>query len=457
MTAIVITIYHLDLIEPCDIMYIPFNVEELRALVRDEIRQLKEEGRDVQDFEEEFNRLSDNPYALIEFYNRIRNMAPIRPDYPFVEPSSFEQIRSLRDSSPRRLEVKLDRRTLHDKILGGWIGRCIGCMIGKPVEGWSKEEIARRLKKISEYPLRGYFPAQFFTENELTKRLSLTRGNISQVERDDDIDYTIMNTLILYELGLDFTTYDIGKYWLSKLPYNMVYTAERAAYRNLIMGLKPPMTAIYLNPYREWIGAQIRADAWGYVLPGNPERAAELAYKDARLSHTKNGIYGEMFVSAMISSAFVLEDPEEIVKIGLSEIPKTSRLYEAISQVIEWWHNGISWEEALDNAIRRYGTYSPVHTINNAVLVVIGLLWGEMDFTKAVTITVMGGWDTDCNGATVGSIYGVMLGYNAIPKDLKAPLNDRIKSAIAGFDKVRISDMALISEKLAIKFMKHSS
>ena len=86
--------------------------------------------------------------------------------------------------------------------------------------------------------------------------------------RDDDTDYTILGMHILEEHGFEFGPMDVAEEWLLHLPFFQVYTAERAAYRNLIHGLSPPETASYRNPYREWIGAQIRADMWGYVCSG---------------------------------------------------------------------------------------------------------------------------------------------------------------------------------------------
>ena len=59
-----------------------------------------------------------------------------------------------------------------------------------------------------------------------------------------------------------------------------------------------------MNPYREWVGAQLRADVWGWTAPSDPLRAAEMAYRDASISHVKNGIYGALFVAGAVAAAF---------------------------------------------------------------------------------------------------------------------------------------------------------
>jgi len=194
-----------------------------------------------------------------------------------------------------------------------------------------------------------------------------------------------------------------------KLHY-LVYTAERIAYRNLVNNLWPPQSATYHNPCREWIGAQIRADIWGYVSPGWPEKAAEFAFRDAAISHVKNGIYGEMFVAAILATAFVASDVEEVIRIGLSEIPRNCRLAEAVQDTVDWSKELISWEQVWNKINEKYEHYHPVHTINNAALVVMGLMFGQRDYETSIVVAVRGGWDTDCTGATAGSVCGMMLG-----------------------------------------------
>jgi ADP-ribosylglycohydrolase len=59
--------------------------------------------------------------------------------------------------------------------------------------------------------------------------------------------------------------------------------------------------------------------------------------------------------------------------------------------------------------------------INNATLIVMGLLYGNRDFEKSIVTTVLGGWDADCTGATSGSVAGMMLGANALPDKWMGP------------------------------------
>jgi ADP-ribosylglycohydrolase len=230
--------------------------------------------------------------------------------------------------------------------------------------------------------------------------------------------------------------------WLELLPFHQVYTAERVAYKNLVNDIPPPSSARTNNPFREWIGAQIRADAFGYVNAGNPERAAEFAYRDAAVSHVRNGIYGEMWSAATIAAAFVTDDVREALEIGLSEIPRNSRLAEAGRKALQWSREFPTWEACWNRARQDYGGLNWVHTINNALWVMLGLLYGEKDFGRTIAIAVRCGDDTDCNGATAGSILGAMLGADALPERWTAPFHDRVRSYVTGFDGSRVSDLA---------------
>ncbi|MEM2904271.1 MAG: ADP-ribosylglycohydrolase family protein [Candidatus Bathyarchaeia archaeon] len=431
------------------------NLAEMEAVVKGEIAQRREEGRDVSSVEREF--LESGLHSVEQLERLLKQLDALQPEasFPYDEPSTLDEIRARRPKGPRALSLSLSDEELLDRIRGGWLARCVGCILGKPVEGWTRAQIEKYLRLAEAYPLRDFFPLVSPLPEGFPPALVESRclkGRVTQMVRDDDTDYTILGLHIAETYGRGFTTKNVGEEWLTHLPYGLVYTAERVAYRNLVNGLSPPETATYRNPYREWIGAQIRADIWGYICPGMPEAAAELAFRDAALSHVKNGIYGEMLIAAIIAASFATDDLEELVCIGLSEVPAQSRLAEAIQDTVAWGRGAQRWEDVWDKVMAKYGSYHPVHTINNAAMVVLALLMGQGDYERTVTTAVMCGLDTDCNGATAGSILGVILGAKSLPERWTSPLNDRITSYVTGFYDSQISELAKRTYKAAKTF-----
>lgn len=278
------------------------------------------------------------------------------------------------------------------------------------------------------------------------------KDQITSVAADDDLAYTVIGLHALEEHGFDFTSDALGGEWVDHLP--VACTAEEVALNNLKRGILPPASGQADNPYSEWIGAQIRADIWGYVAPGQPELAATLAYRDAVISHSRNGIYGEMFFAALLAAAYVERDVRALVEIALSEIPARSRFSEAIRNTLTWCEQDADWESTWERIMAEYGHYHRVHTINNAALTVAALLHGGGDFTRTIAIAVMSGLDTDCNGATAGSAIGLILGAGGIPPHWTAPFQDLLHTYVRGFERLSISDLARRTARLAAEALQ---
>ncbi|MFF3165336.1 ADP-ribosylglycohydrolase family protein [Streptomyces sp. NPDC003273] len=344
---------------------------------------------------------------------------------------------------------------LADRVHGGWLGRIAGNMLGKPVEQgevWTRERIDRYLRRADALPLTDYLPEPADPADAAALRpewRQCVRGRIRGSCRDDDVDYAVLGLHLLETHGFGFSTEQVGDLWLLRLPYLQTFTAERAAYRNLANGLRPPLTATYDNPYQEWIGALIRADVHGWTCPGDPRRAASLARRDAVLSHTGNGVYGAMWAAALIASAFTAGDVGEALESALAVIPASSRLARTVRRVMSLHEARLSWEETLDTVSGETAGLGWIHTVPNAAVLTAGLLYGDGDFTRTVALTVRGGLDTDSNGATAGSVAGVMTGAAAIPARWTEPLRDTVRSAVFGFDGVRISALAERTVRLA--------
>lgn len=425
--------------------------------LKTEKEQLLDEGKNISCLLKDFEELSKlNLDSDVSFQEKVKALyektsrLPEVENSKYLEPSDLESIRSNRHEGPRKMDACFDDSMLYDKFLGAWLGRCSGCLLGKPIEGWDTKKLWGYLKDQGEFPLRNYIRSD--VDKSLIEKYAVNVdsgygfiNNVDCMPVDDDTNYTVIGLSILKQYGRNFSSDDVASFWLGYLPLYSTCTAERVAYRNIASLIDPPASAIYMNPYREWIGAQIRADFFGYIALGNPELAAEYAWRDASISHVKNGIYGEMWVAAMLASAGVESDIKKIINTGLSEIPKSSRLYEAVSDVIQWYDQGISYDESVALIHKRWDEHNQhhwCHTISNAQIVAVGLLWGNRDFEKSICMAVQSCFDTDCNGATVGSILGMILGAEKLPKKWISPLNDKLLTSIAGKNTVRISDMA---------------
>lgn len=380
---------------------------------------------------------------------------PRASDWAYEEPNDLDEVVAVlpAPSSAGSLPVA----AVEDRIHAGWLGRIAGCNLGKPVElgtHWTSAHLKRYLELAGAYPLLDYIPALDPMPAGFELRpdcLGCTRGNVDGSARDDDIDYSILGLHLLEQHGARLHPAHVARAWLQLLPFQQVFTAERVAYRNLVGGLAPAEAARYRNPYREWIGAQIRGDVFGWVHPGAPRAAALLAYQDASLSHTENGVYGEMWTAALVASAFTAGTARAALESSLEHVPPRSRLTEVLRDLLDQHAAGRTWDEALASIQAAYGHYNWVHTLNNAALVTAGLLWGEGDYARTVGLTVQGGWDTDSNGATAGSVAGVLLGTAGLPVRFVEPLHDRTRSALFGFDHSRISDLAARTARLALQ------
>ena len=346
------------------------------------------------------------------------------------------------------------------RIQGAWEGRISGCLLGKPVELLSvlKGRAALRsyLEKNHAWPLRDYVPPG---DDPLIALFGgkTCQGRITRSEPDDDINYTVLALLMLEERGLNLKTTDVAVAWLRYLPAGATFTAERAAYRALlqltndtaIMGLPPnfDLSACAKNEWSEWIGAQIRADLYGWVCPGRPQLAAELARRDAALSHTGEGVHGAAFIAALAAAIPSCKSVGEALDAALPEIPAAS----AAAAAVAFGRSLAGRPDAVDRLHERYVGLSPVHTVNNLALVVWAILNGEKDFSVAVGEAVAAGWDTDCNGATVGGLWG--LTGRPIPKQWTAPWQGRVAVQLAGLGELSLANLvdrtAAVAETLA--------
>lgn len=360
-----------------------------------------------------------------------------------AEPNDLNEILSLRPEGKRKLWKTFDEKRYKEKLEGALMGRFAGCTLGAIVEFWSIEAMENWASYISDvFPPVDYWSK---TKDPISKRYGIsqcsayTKTGLKEVPVDDDITYTILGLLIFEDYGSDFSIEDVGNAWLKYLPY--ACTAEDIALNNLKQGITAHMAADIQNPFSQWIGADIRADPWGYLAPGLPETAAIFAYRDAYLSHRRNGIYGAMFFAAVIAAAFDVDNIYDTFECGLSQIPKDCLLSNDIRWAVEISGSIKDYTDARKAVDERFGDMSGVHTNINACLTIFGLTIGGDDFTKVIGQTVAMGYDNDCTAATAGSIFGALYGIDTIPKHWYEDFNNTVLTYINGHPEFRIDDL----------------
>lgn len=340
---------------------------------------------------------------------------------------------------------------LHARMRGAVLGRFIGCTLGVPVENHSILDMqAMAAETGTSFPPTTYWKKSYhspeYMHYDINPITDYWEDTICCAPGDDDITYVILNLLLLEKYGKNYSVDDVGQLWVDILP--RACTAEDEALKQLLSGTKAECAANF-NGYIEWIGAAIRADAFGYAEAGDPVAAAKLSYNDAYLTHRKNGIYGEMFCAAAIAAAFTAETPLDAIRDGMKQIPAESELYKALEWAFSVQDRVTCYQRARMLIDEKFAGMHCVHTINNMVAIVFALMLGGKDFDACISNCIAIGLDNDCTGATVGSIVGACLGIDAIPEHWYNRFNDKVCTYIRGYASLSIDDVISRFETLA--------
>ena len=284
-----------------------------------------------------------------------------------------------------KLDIQGDQ--FRDKVLGCWIGKNCGGTLGTPIEeAWGRAEP---------------FDIWWYPE--------LQSGGLP----NDDLEMQLVWLTALEQVGPDLTARDLARYWLDHIGYNFdEYGLSKA---NLRLGLEPPVSGAFNNWFTDCMGSPIRSEVWACVAPGHPRIAALYAYEDAICDHAGGeSVFGELFNAAIQSAAFVVEDRQTLLDIGLSYVPDGSATQRAVLAARAAHAEGLSWQEARARVLAatpsQIAQYSPI----NMGFQTIGWLYGT-DFGDALCKTVNCGYDTDSSGGSIGSWLGITAGISALP------------------------------------------
>ena len=295
--------------------------------------------------------------------------------------------------------IYFNKDKLRDRILACWIGKNIGGTMGAPFEG-----------KQNVNDIDGFTTPP------------------GEALPNDDLDLQLVWLKAMYDVGPDaLNSKVLGEYWRECVgPQWNEYGVCKG---NLSGGIIPPMSGELNNgAWKHSNGAWIRTEVWACTNPGCVEKAIRLAFEDASVDHGfGEGSYAAIFVAAMESAAFLIDDVNALIDIGLSKIPEDCLVSKLVRLVKKAYSDGLDWKSARELVVEN-NTLGWFQAPNNIAFAVIGLLWGGCDFKKSMIIAVDCGDDTDCTAATVGALLGIMHGTAGIPDDWRGYIGDGIKT-----------------------------
>lgn len=281
------------------------------------------------------------------------------------------------------------------RVFGCYVGKCVGGTLGMKYEG-----------NLNFNEISYYDPVP------------------DKMLPNDDLDLQVVNLETILRNGLPVSRLNVSE--ISK--YHVSDTAPDeygCSLSNINLKIFPPLSGYYRNEMYAGMGGAIRSELWACLAPTNPALAATFAREDACTDHAKEGIHAETFLAAVESAAFNQTDVIKLVDVGLSFIPENSKLKRAFTDVIKWWREEKDLLKVRKLILENYYSVNWTDVTINLSFILLSLLSSDGSFDKAITSAVSLGYDTDCTGATVGAIFGI-LNPDGIDKKWTDPIGNAL-------------------------------
>ena len=347
----------------------------------------------------------------------------------------------------KKSSITISKERFKDKIKGAWVAQTVGVTFGLPIEFKFNSTMVQDYQQLN------------WDEHSLEVEYRERPGTY------DDIYMDLSFMKVIEEEGVDAPAQSFANSF-ANAEYKLCFANQSARY-NIQNGLTPPESGHWLNnPCADDIDFQIEADFAGLMNPGMVNSAVDICDKVGHIMNYGDGYYGGVFVASLYALALVsddVNDMESIVNNAIQVIPAESNFSKCITDVIQWysenptdwkatWHKvNEKWSEDIGSPL---GVFQPfnIDAKINAAWVVMGLLYGNGDFTRTFEIATRCGDDADCNPATAGGVLAAIVGFDKIPDFWKQGLAKVENLPFMGTD-YSLIDAYTLSEKHALEMV----
>ena len=366
--------------------------------------------------------------------------------------------------TPRRATPS-DGRATAARLEAAWLGRAAGCLLGKPVEKLPLDGIRALARATGNWPLTTWFtarglPAELAAAYPWNRRSAATSlaENIDGMPEDDDLNYPLLNLLLLQRYGTGLHHRRRGPALAGRTPRRPdLHRRARGvpqSPRRHRAAATPPGTAT-----RSGSGSAPRSapTCTAGPHPGDPAAAAEQAHRDAVLTHTaqrrvRRDVHrGRARRGGRRRTADVHGCLRDRAAPSYRRAPGFAH---AVRTAIDAARAGSRrlrrGRRPAARRVRR--TTTGCTSLPNTALLAAALTHADGDFSGSICRAVSGGWDTDSNGATAGSLAGLLAGSPAaLPDRWTTPLKNRLATSVAGFDGIGFDALAELTYQEALR------
>ena len=393
-----------------------YDVTNAEALIEDGLKALKEDNM------AELNKITAKVFYELSKCPKIEN----HKYWEYATYETFEEYaKKVKFDSYNKVDVH--SKDFEERTYYGWMAQICGGAFGTALEGYTTDKLRETFGEVRNY---------------------IRKPNTY----NDDITYELAFLKAFDDKGFNVTSVDIAHEWVALVPGG--WSAEDIALRNIRAGVYPPESGYLNNPWREWIGAQMRGAVCGMVAPGNPYEAARLAFIDGVVSHHNNGVLGEIFNAVMVSLAYVESDIRVIVEKAIDAIPKDSEYYDVIKFSLDKCKEHGKWEKAWRECEKKFEEYNWIHAYPNAASEIVSLWFGNGSFDETMYISAMTGQDVDCNAAQIASIIGIISKDKEITSKWTDPIGDDLITYVRGMKHMKITELGQWTTRSVRKHFK---
>ena len=227
----------------------------------------------------------------------------------------------------------------------------------------------------------------------------------------DGLAVLLVNLDVVEGLNRPPTCDELAAEWSERV--RLVSDEYGPALHSLSLGLRPPVTGWFNNWFLDGSAAMERALLWGCIAR-RPDEGGRSGLRGCAHRPYRGRRARAMFVAALLSAAFVEEEPKHLLDAAEAVLPPGSRVARAVESVRQGRRGKLAWGECARRVAEAYGHPNYSQAPQNAAYIAMGWLYGETPEDRLARTVSLGG-SPQITASVLGALLGILEGTAGLP------------------------------------------